>query len=155
MSRLAQLKRGNRLSSWEVSLFSRYLSEKSNYGQTLPPRVCITAYVHSFALQEFRLHIWVGNVISFFCTWFLPVSGILMIEESWLSVILKVIPGAEAKERVAIKAVALYPQKSSGKAEGSSGDRMTSGVYLSGEPRAQLDDETGCVSWMSKNLYLR
>lgn len=32
-----------------------------------------------------------------------------MIEESWLSVILKMIPGTEAKEGVAIKAVALNP----------------------------------------------
>lgn len=53
---------------------------------------------------------------------------ILMIEESCLSVILKVIPGTEAKERVAIKVVVWYPQKSSGKVEGSSGDCMTSGM---------------------------
>lgn len=53
---------------------------------------------------------------------------ILMIEESCLSVILKVIPGTEAKERVAIKVVVLYSQKSSGKVEGSSGDCMTSGM---------------------------
>lgn len=51
-----------------------------------------------------------------------------MIEEGWLSVILKVIPGTDAKERVAVKAVALYPQKSSEKAEGSSGDCTGSGM---------------------------
>jgi len=51
-----------------------------------------------------------------------------MVEESWLSIILKVISGTEAKERAAIKAVSLYPQKSSGKAEGSSGDCMASGM---------------------------
>ena len=42
--------------------------------------------------------------------------------------ILKVLPGTEAKERVAVKAVALYPQKSSGKVERSSGDCMASGM---------------------------
>lgn len=42
-------------------------------------------------------------------------SGILLIEETWLSVILKVISGTEDKGRVATKAVALHAQKSSGK----------------------------------------
>lgn len=38
------------------------------------------------------------------------------------------IPGTEAKERVIFKAVALYPQKSSGRVEGSLGDYMSSGM---------------------------
>jgi len=51
-----------------------------------------------------------------------------MIQETWLSVILKVIPGTEAKERVAIKAVALHAYKSFGNVEESSGDCIASGV---------------------------
>lgn len=64
-----------------------FLSKKSNYRQILPPRVCITAYVTPFALQEFRLHIW---VISFFWTLFLLMSGI-MTEKNWVSIIFEVI----------------------------------------------------------------
>lgn len=73
-----------------------------------------------------------------------------MIEESWLSVILEVMPESEAKERAAFKAIALYEQKSSGKVEGSLGDCLASGVNKNlapwWGPRAQLDNETGCVS---------
>lgn len=62
----------------------------------------------------------------------------------------EVIPGSEATERAAIKAISLYEQKSSGKVEGSLGDYVASGVNKNLSPwwgpRAQLDDETGCVS---------
>lgn len=51
-----------------------------------------------------------------------------MIEETWLSIILKVIPETEAKERVVILAVALHAYKFSGNVEENSGDCTASGA---------------------------
>lgn len=117
MSRLAELKKGTG-STQNSGVCLLPLILVKNYRQTLPPRVCITAYEQPFALQEFRLDIWVGN-ISFFCTMFLLMSGIIT-EKNWVTIIFKEVSGTEAEERITCKAVALYSKKSSGKLEGIS-----------------------------------